>query len=43
MISFICCSIIPTGNMEQQMKEIKLYYKAFKGKKPENFIIGDIQ
>ena len=36
-------TIIPTGNMEQQMKEIKLYYKAFKGKKPENFIIGDIQ
>ncbi len=28
---------IPTGNLEEDMKHIKEYFKAFKGKKPENF------
>ena len=41
---FIQCTktIIPNGNLEEQMREIKLYYKDFRGKKPENFTIGDV-
>ena len=35
-------TIIPTGNLEKDMREIKLYFKDFKGKKPENFTIGEI-
>ena len=35
-------TIIPTGNIEQDMRDIKLYFKDFKGKKPELFTIGDI-
>lgn len=35
-------TIIPDGDLEGQMREIKLYYKDFYGKKPENFTIGDI-
>ena len=35
-------SIIPTGDIKQDMKEIKLYFKDFKGKKPELFTIGEI-
>ena len=35
-------TIIPNGDIENQMREIKLYYKDFKGKKPENFTIGDL-
>ncbi|MBQ2949614.1 MAG: 1-acyl-sn-glycerol-3-phosphate acyltransferase [Prevotella sp.] len=34
-------AIIPNGDVEKQMKEIKLYFKDFKGKIPENFSIGD--
>ena len=30
----------PTGDIENDMKEIKLYFKDFKGKNPENFSIG---
>ena len=30
-------SFIPTGNLEEDMKYIKEYFKSFKGKKPENF------
>ncbi len=30
-------SFIPTGNLEEDMKHIKEYFKSFKGKKPENF------
>ena len=36
-------TIIPTGNLEDDMREIKLYFKDFKGKHPENFTIGDIE
>ncbi len=36
-------TIIPSGDIEKDMREIKLYFKEFKGKKPENFTIGDIQ
>ncbi len=35
-------TIMPTGDIDAQMREIKLYFKDFKGKKPENFRIGDI-
>lgn len=35
-------TIIPNGDVEGQMREIKLYYKDFKGKYPENFTIGDV-
>jgi len=33
-------TIIPNGDLEGQMREIKLYYKDFKGRYPENFTIG---
>ena len=36
-------TIIPTGNLEDDMREIKLYFKDFKGKYPENFTIGNIE
>ena len=36
-------TIIPSGNLEEDMREIKLYFKDFKGRKPENFAIGDIE
>jgi len=35
-------SFVPTGDLEKDMREIKLYYKGFKGKRPENFTLGDI-
>ena len=35
-------TIIPTGDVEKDMREIKLYFKDFKGKKPENFTIGEV-
>ena len=40
----IRCSktVIPSGDLEKDMREIKLYFKDFKGKKPENFTIGDL-
>lgn len=31
--------IIPSGDIDKDMQEIKLYFKDFKGKKPENFAI----
>ena len=34
-------TIIPTGDLEADMREIKLYFKDFKGKKPEKFTIGE--
>jgi 1-acyl-sn-glycerol-3-phosphate acyltransferase len=34
-------TIIPNGDIDAQMQEIKEYYKDFKGKKPENFTIGE--
>lgn len=34
--------IIPNGDIDCQLKEIKLYYKDFKGKRPENFTVGKI-
>lgn len=34
--------VMPTGNIEEDIRDIKLYFKDMKGKKPENFTIGDI-
>lgn len=34
--------LIPSGNIEKDMKEIKLYFKDFKGKHPEKFDIGQV-
>ncbi len=34
--------IYPTGDINKDMREIKLYYKDFKGKYPENFSIGKV-
>ena len=34
-------TIVPTGDLEKDMAEIKTYFKDFKGKYPENFTIGD--
>ena len=31
-----------SGNIEEDMKEIKLYFKDFKGKHPELFTIGEL-
>ncbi len=36
-------SFIPTGDVEKEMRDIKLYYKDFKGKHPELFSIGEIR
>ncbi len=33
--------IFPSGDIEKDMREIKLYYKDFTGKNPENFTTGD--
>lgn len=34
-------TIIPSGDLEKDMLEIKQYYKDFKGRYPEKFTIGD--
>lgn len=34
---------VPSGDIEKEMKEIKLYYKDFHGKRPELFTIGNVQ
>ena len=34
--------MIPTGDYDKDMREIKLFFKDFKGKHPENFTIGDV-
>ena len=36
-------TIIPSGDLEQDMRDIKLYFKDFKGKIPNNFTIGDVE
>ena len=35
-------TIMPNGDLEGQMREIKTYFKDFCGKKPEKFSVGDI-
>lgn len=39
---FLEKEIFPSADTDKDMKEIKLYYKNFKGKHPENFSIGNI-
>lgn len=34
--------LFPSGNIEEDMRSIKLYFKQFKGKFPEKFSIGEI-
>ncbi len=42
--SIVCKKILyPTGNIDKDMTEIKLYFKDFVGKHPENFTIGKIE
>ena len=35
-------TIWPTGDLDADMREIKLYFKDFKGKRPELFTIGNV-
>ncbi len=35
-------SFIPTGNLDEDIHHIKLYFKDLKGKNPENFSIGEV-
>lgn len=35
-------SFVPTGDVEKDLRDIKLYFKDFKGKHPEKFSIGDV-
>ena len=35
-------TVIPSGDLEKDMREIKLYFKDFKGKHPQNFSIGNV-
>jgi len=35
-------TIVPTGDLDADMREIKRYFKDFKGRKPENFTIGNV-
>lgn len=35
-------TFVPTGDLEGDMRQIKLYFKDFKGKNPELFTIGEI-
>ena len=34
--------IVPSGNVEEDMKIINTYFKDFKGKRPELFSVGEI-
>ena len=34
--------VFPSGNIEEDLHTIKLYFKGFQGKHPEKFTIGDI-
>lgn len=40
----IACTktIVPNGDIDGQMREIKLYFKDFKGKVPDNFTTGNL-
>lgn len=35
-------AIMPSGDIEKDMREIKLYYKQFTGKHPELFCLGNV-
>ncbi|MBQ4526352.1 MAG: 1-acyl-sn-glycerol-3-phosphate acyltransferase, partial [Bacteroidaceae bacterium] len=34
--------LIPSGDLDKDMREIKLYLKDFKGLHPENFTVGEV-
>lgn len=34
--------LFPSGDIEKDMREIKLYLKDFKGRVPQNFTIGEV-
>lgn len=34
--------VVPTGDLDADMRQIKLYFKDYKGRKPENFTVGEI-
>ena len=36
-------TIYPSGDLDKDMRDIKLYFKDFKGKIPNNFTIGDVE
>ena len=35
--------LMPSGDIEKDIREIKLYMKDFKGKIPQNFTVGNIE
>lgn len=35
-------SFVPTGDVDSEMRKVKLYFKDFKGKHPEKFTIGEV-
>jgi len=35
-------SLMPSGDIQKDMREIKLYFKDFKGKHPERFTVGNL-
>mgnify|MGYP000857765620 CR=1 FL=1 len=35
-------SFIPTGDIDREMKDVKLYFKDFRGRHPEKFTIGEV-
>ncbi len=35
-------SFIPSGDVEKEMRDVKLYFKDYKGKYPEKFTIGEV-
>lgn len=35
-------SLVPTGDIDSEMRQIKLYFKDFTGKIPKKFTIGDL-
>ncbi len=35
-------TVIPTGDIDSDMREIKLYFKDFTGRNPEKFTIGEV-
>ncbi len=35
-------SFVPNGDVEGEMRQVKLYFKDYKGRKPENFTIGKV-
>lgn len=35
-------TIVPTGDIDSDMKDIKNYYREFTAKKPENFTVGNV-